>query len=155
ELADALADVDLVVVENALTIPMNVGASLALAGVLRGRPALIHHHDPPWQRPRYAHVRALPVDDAAWRHVTINRLTERQFAERGFAATTIYNGIDVDRPEGERTLFRRRLDMDDRPLLLHPVRAVARKDVPAALRLAEATGGTYWLTGVAEEGYAA
>jgi glycosyltransferase involved in cell wall biosynthesis len=153
EVVEALRHVDLVVVENVLTIPMNLPASLVIAEALRGRPAIIHHHDPPWQRPRYRHVTALPIADPAWRHVTINRLTERQFRERGLAATTIYNGVDVDRAEGEGQEIRRRLDVGDRPLLLHPVRPVARKNVPGALRLAEQTGGVYWLTGPAEEGY--
>jgi glycosyltransferase involved in cell wall biosynthesis len=153
EIVDALADIDLVVVENALTIPMNLAASLAIADVVRGRPAIIHHHDPPWQRTRYAHIDALPVDDPAWRHVTINRLTECEYVQRGFTATTIYNGIDVERAEGDREYFRTRLGAGDHPLLLHPVRAVPRKDVPRALRLAEQTGGIYWLTGPAEEGY--
>ena len=46
----ALADADLVVVENLCTIPLNLPAARVVAGVLRGRPALLHHHDPPWQR---------------------------------------------------------------------------------------------------------
>ena len=50
-------------------------------GVLRGRPAILHHHDLPWQRARFAHIIELPPDDPAWRHVTINDLTRPQLAE--------------------------------------------------------------------------
>ncbi|MDZ7732289.1 MAG: hypothetical protein U5R31_03530 [Acidimicrobiia bacterium] len=52
EVERALVDADLVVVENLCTIPMNLPASRVVAGVLRGRPAILHHHDPPWQRQR-------------------------------------------------------------------------------------------------------
>ena len=33
------------------------------------------------------------------------------------------------------------------------MRAIARKNIPGALALAEAVGGTYWLPGPAEDGY--
>lgn len=157
EVEAAVADADLVVVANLLTIPMNLPASLVVARVLRGRPAILHHHDPPWQRPQWAHVTELPPepDDPAWRHVTINRLTEAELRDRrGIQATTIYNGFDPDPPAGDRAATRAAVGVaDSERLLLHPVRAIPRKDVPAAIRLAEAIGATYWLTGPAEDGY--
>ena len=106
EVAEALADADLVVVENLCTIPLNLPAARLVAEVLAGRPAVLHHHDPAWQRPRFAHVTDLPTDDPAWRHVTINHLTRRQFAERGIDAVTIYNGFPTDLPPGDRAATR-------------------------------------------------
>jgi glycosyltransferase involved in cell wall biosynthesis len=154
DLAGALRDADLVVVENLCTIPLNLPAARTVASVLRGRPTVLHHHDPPWQRAQWAHVTELPPTDAAWRHVTINHLTEREMATRGIDVTTIYNGFDIDEPPGDREGTRAALGVDDgERLLLHPVRAIERKGVPAALELAEALGATYWLAGPAEDGY--
>jgi mannosylglucosylglycerate synthase len=151
---EALADADVVVVENLLTIPLNLAASAIVADVLRGRPVVVHHHDPPWQRERFRHVTALPIDDPAWAHVTINHLTERQMAARGIDATTIYNGFDLEPGPGDRERTRYDLGVGpDEALVLHPVRAIERKDIPAALRFSAAIGATYWLSGQAEEGY--
>ncbi len=154
EVTDALADADLVVVENLLTIPMHLAASRVVAEALRGRPALLHHHDPPWQRERFAHITELPPDDPAWRHVTINRLTEAQLRDRGIDATTIYNGFAVPDHLGDREATRTLLDVGpDELLVAHPVRAIERKGIPAAIALAEEIGATYWLLGPAEEDY--
>ncbi|MEL6983223.1 MAG: glycosyltransferase family 4 protein [Actinomycetota bacterium] len=154
EVEAALADADVVLVENLLSIPMNLPASRVVADVIAGRPAVLHHHDPPWQRERYAHITELPPDDPAWHHVTINRLTEAEFASRGLAAVTIYNGFEPDPTAGDRASTRTGLGLDDDALLVaHPVRAIARKNVPAALALTEHLGGVYWLPGAAEEGY--
>ena len=134
EVEGALSDADLVVVENLLTIPMNLPASRVVAEVLRGRPTLVHHHDPPWQRERFAHVTELPVDDPAWRHVTINDLTRRQMAARGITATCIHNGFDPDPPTGDRSATRASLGIaDDETLVVHPVRAIERKRIPDAI----------------------
>lgn len=154
ELDRTLGGCDLVIVENLLSIPMNLAASAVVSDALTGRPAILHHHDPPWQRARFAHVTQLPPDDPAWAHVTINHLTERQFAERGLSATTIYNGFDVHPPAGRRDRTRALLDVGhDDWLVVHPVRAIARKNIPAALRLCETLGADYWIPGRAEEDY--
>ncbi|MCE2532121.1 MAG: glycosyltransferase family 4 protein [Acidimicrobiia bacterium] len=154
EVSAALADADLVIVENLCTIPLNLPAARVTAAALAGRPAVLHHHDPPWQRERFAHITELPPDDPAWRHVTINRLTEADMAERGISATTIHNPFEVDAPPGDRAGTRRLLGVAAGELLIaHPVRAIARKDIPRALQVCEDLGATYWLTGPTEEGY--
>jgi glycosyltransferase involved in cell wall biosynthesis len=150
----ALSDVDVVVVENLGTIPMNLPAARAVARARVGAPTIWHHHDPAWQRDRYGDVDELPRDDPSWRHVTINDLTRAQFAERSLDAVTIRNGFDETLLQGDRNAERNRLGFDtDELILVHPVRAIERKGVPVALELARALGATYWLTGDAEEGY--
>jgi glycosyltransferase involved in cell wall biosynthesis len=154
DLDGALRGADVVVVENLCTIPLNLPASRAVAACLRGRPAVLHHHDPPWQRPEWAHVTELPPRDAAWHHVTINRLTTTEMRRRGIDAVTIYNAFDLDERPGDREATRAALGVAaDERLLVHPVRAIARKGVPEAIALAEALGATYWLVGPAEDGY--
>ncbi len=154
ELGAALADVDLAVVENLCTIPLNLRAALAVAEARRGQPTILHHHDPPWQREQWSHVTELPPTDASWAHVTINDLTRKQFEARGIQATTIYNAFDTEAGPGDRSTMRAELGMADHELLVaHPVRAIPRKNVPVALRVAEQLGGTYWLLGQAEDGY--
>ena len=154
EVAAAVAGADVVVVENLCTIPLNLPAARVVAEALRGRAALLHHHDPSWQRDEFVDITELPPVDPEWRHVTINELTRQQFAARGITASTIYNAFDVDEPEGDRDATRRALDVaESERLVVHPVRAIARKNVSAAVELTEAIGGTYWLLGPAEFGY--
>lgn len=100
ELASALADADLVVVENLCSLPLNPRAAGALAAVLVKRPALFHHHDLPWQRRRFVGWPP-PPDNPSWSHVVINEVSRRQLARHGIDATVVRNRFDTDRVRTE------------------------------------------------------
>ena len=141
---DALEGADVAVVDNVLSLPLDRPAAGRLATALRGRAAILRHHDLPWQRDAFAGDE-VPADDR-WAHVTINSPAATELHERqGIHAAVLPNRFPLDgwlppRPHEGR-------------VVLHPVRAIPRKDVPTALALAERLGATYWLTGPAEDGY--
>jgi len=153
ELGDALSGADIVVVENLCSLPLNPRAGDVVASACAGRPAILHHHDLPWQRPHLAHLPP-PPRDPLWAHVTINERSRAELARHGITATTIYNSFDPDPPPGDRDRTRRSLGIaSEVRLLLQPTRALARKNVAAALELSQAVGGHFWLLGPAEDGY--
>jgi mannosylglucosylglycerate synthase len=123
---------------------MDPEAAATVERVLRGRPAVLRHHDLPWQRPRFRDRSV--ADDPSWAHVVINSISAGELrARQGIEATVLRNRFPLEGWRPARAHEGR--------VLLHPVRAIPRKDVAAAVRLAEAIGATYWLTGPAEDGY--
>ncbi|HVM41420.1 MAG TPA: glycosyltransferase [Acidimicrobiia bacterium] len=164
EVAAAIEGSDLVVVENLLSLPLNRSAAAVVAGVLADHPRVVlHHHDLAWQRREYVDVAPWPLPLPTAIHVVINDRSRRELGERGIDATTIPNHFDLDPPAGDRHGTRARLGVAaDDVLVLHPVRAIPRKNVPGALALCEelrarlpARRTWYWLPGPAEDGYAA
>ncbi|HSY16110.1 MAG TPA: glycosyltransferase family 4 protein [Jatrophihabitantaceae bacterium] len=153
----AFADLDLVVVENMFSLPLHVPASLAVGEVLAGRPALVRHHDFPWQRQQFQDVRELPLTDPAWLPISICEHSQREAAVRGVASETAYVSLVAPaQPLVDPDRVRRGLGVGpDDILWLHPVRAIPRKNISTALEVVAGVGGSYWLTGPAEEGYGA
>ena len=99
-LTAALADVDLVVVENICSLPRNMRAAAALSQELVGRPAVLHHHDLPWQRPGLPIPDPWPPTDPAWRHITINAQSEKELLNRVRACDVHSEHIRFASPAG-------------------------------------------------------
>ena len=162
EVSAALADADLVVVENLCSLPLNPRAADVVAEVLAGRPAVLHHHDLPWQRPQFA-GHPPPPTDRRWSQVTINELSRRQLADRGIVATTVYNAFAIPGTSGHRPTngggprrhhIRQALGVPvGQRLVVQPTRAIPRKNIAGGMQVAIDLDAAYWLLGPAEDGF--
>ena len=142
--------IDLLVVENALSIPMNIPLGLAITEVIAetGIPVIGHHHDFPWERQRYLMSGVDDYLDMAFpprlhsiNHVVINTEAREQLGHRrGLSSTIIPNVYDFSaQPRGiddyNRTL-RSDLGLQDGDyLFLQPTRIIARKGIEHAIEL--------------------
>ena len=148
-------DIELLVVENALAIPMNVPLGLALTELIAETciPTIAHHHDFTWERPRYAvnaaddYLRAaFPPTLKSINHVVINSHGQQQLALRtGASSTVIPNVMDFEspppEPDGYEADLREVLGISpDEYYLLQPTRIVPRKRIERAIGLAKRLG---------------
>ena len=147
----ATTRLDLLIVENAWAIPMQLPLGLALRRLVErsGLPAIGHHHDYWWERERFATPVVPDLIDAAFppdlpniRHVSINSLAAKELrARRGIASTVIPNVFDFDQPRPRkhpavRRRLRSELGMGARGLLVvQPTRVVPRKGIELAIEL--------------------
>jgi glycosyltransferase involved in cell wall biosynthesis len=101
-------DLDLLVSENALTIPLNIPLGVALTEVISetGIPTIAHHHDFFWERQHfminacwdYLNM-AFPPHLPAIQHVVINSSADNQLSLRtGISSTIIPNVMDFENP---------------------------------------------------------
>jgi glycosyltransferase involved in cell wall biosynthesis len=143
-------DIDLLIVENALTIPMHVPLGLALTETIAETqiPTIAHHHDFYWERVRFSvnavgdYLRmAFPPNLPNIEHVVINSEAREQLALRtGIASTIIPNVLDFENSPANslngKKLFREVLGLkpDDR-IILQPTRIVIRKGIEHAIEL--------------------
>ena len=143
-------DLDLIVAENVLTIPMNIPLGVALVEFLieTGLPCIAHHHDFYWERERFLvsaapdYLRmAFPPALARVQHVVINRMAREQMGFRvGLASIVVPNVMDFGNPVAEQAPdakdLRRALGIaPDSWLILQPTRVVQRKGIEHAIEL--------------------
>jgi glycosyltransferase involved in cell wall biosynthesis len=148
-------DLDLLVVENALSIPMNIPLGTALTELIAetDTPTIAHHHDFAWERGRFKvtaasdyQLGAFPPILPSVHHVVINSYAARQLALRtGVTSMLVPNVMDFDSPPPEPDAYAADLlaaiDMGpDEYLLLQPTRVVPRKRIERAIELARRLG---------------
>lgn len=140
------ADLQLLVAENTLALPVHVPLGLALARLSAEHaiPILAHHHDLPWERDRFAITPYQELLDEAFPprhprvfHVCINTQQRSELLRRlGVSARIIPNTVelhDVPVPPPE---LRAELGLDPGELMiLQPTRVVPRKGIEHALEL--------------------
>jgi glycosyltransferase involved in cell wall biosynthesis len=143
-------DLDLLIVENALAIPMNIPLGLALTELIAetSMPTIAHHHDFAWERARFKvsaasdyQLGAFPPILSSVRHVVINSYAARQLALRtGATSRLIPNVMDFEAPppesDGYAADLRSALGIHSgQYLLLQPTRIVPRKRIEHAIEL--------------------
>ncbi|NNE93772.1 MAG: glycosyltransferase family 4 protein [Verrucomicrobiales bacterium] len=149
EFADRFS-IDVLVPQNALTIPMHVPLGLAITEFLAetGMKCIAHHHDFSWERARFSNTGVRDFLDAAFppslpniEHVVINTAAQREISLRkGVTATLIPNVFHFEEePPGIDKYnrdFRKAIGLsEDDILILQPTRIVPRKGIEHAIEL--------------------
>ncbi|TYB34618.1 MAG: glycosyltransferase family 4 protein [Flexistipes sinusarabici] len=144
-------DIHLLIVENALAIPMHIPLGLAITEFIAETcfPVIAHHHDFYWERDRFIINAAKDYLDSAFppklpsiRHVTINSLASEQLSLRkGISNIVIPNVYDFAK-EPEKTSWEICKEMrklagleNDDIMVLQPTRVVPRKWIERAVEM--------------------
>lgn len=146
---------EILIIENALTIPLNLPLGLAITEFIAetGYPAIAHHHDFHWERQRFqvncVHdylAAAFPPNLPSIRHVVINVIQAQQLAARhGLTSRVIPNVMDFDSPPPDPDDYAQtvRADFGIQPgeyFFLQPTRVIQRKGIEHAVELVKRIG---------------
>ena len=148
-------EIELLVVENALAIPLNIPLGLALTEFIAETeiPTIAHHHDFFWERKRflvncawdYLNM-AFPPHLPSIRHVVINSSAANQLSLRtGISNLLIPNVMDFDHPPSPPDEYTRDVRnalgvAHDELFFLQPTRVVQRKGIEHAIELVHRLG---------------
>ncbi len=143
-------NIDLLIPQNTLTIPLHVPLALALTEVIAETniPVIAHHHDFFWERKRFLRNCVWDYLNAAYpphlnsiHHVVINSSAQNQLALRtGISSILIPNVMNFENPppplDDYNKDVRQELGIaDDELFVLQPTRVVQRKGIEHAIEL--------------------
>jgi len=142
--------IEVIIPENALTIPMNVPLGLAITEFIAetGIPAIAHHHDFFWERTRFSISAVSDLMDAAFpprlpslAHTVINAAAQQQLSLRkGVGSLVVPNVFEFEKPPPEPDDYsadvRAEIGLNaDDIFILQPTRVVPRKGIEHAIKL--------------------
>lgn len=142
--------IDLLISQNASTIPMNISLGIAIRDLVERRriPLICHNHDFYFERERFMTngigdilETAFPPNSGPTRHFVINTIMQHQlYVRRGISATYLPNVFDYANPPAPpddfAMGFRAAFDIrDDDLILLQPTRIIRRKGIEKAIEL--------------------
>ncbi len=143
-------DIDLLVSENALSIPVNIPLGMAISEFIAetGFPVIAHHHDMYWERKRFLVncvwdylTMAFPPAFPSVKHVVINSVAGQQLSLRtGVSSRIVPNVMDFETPPPPLDEYAQTLKEDlglakNEKLILQPTRVVQRKGIEHAIEL--------------------
>ncbi|QGJ70723.1 Glycosyltransferase involved in cell wall biosynthesis [Planctomycetales bacterium 10988] len=146
-------DIEILCVQNALTIPMNIPLGIALTNFIAetGFPTIAHHHDFYWERDRFSVNAAGDMLEMAFpprlpsiQHVTINSAAQQDLSWRkGVSSILVPNVLNFENPPPEPDDYSQCLrgDLglsDDDVIFLQPTRVVPRKGIEHSISLVAA-----------------
>ena len=143
-------DIDVLIPQNVLAIPMHLPLGIAVTEFLAETqmPAIAHHHDFYWERTRFSVSGVKDYLDMAFppslpnlHHIGINQAALEQLALRkGVTSTLMPNVFDFDNPPPKADKYsadiRKEIGISENDILiLQPTRIVPRKGIEHAIKL--------------------